>query len=127
MITIIYNTFVGITAVGRGSTVQRHSILIAQAVFEGWKRVEFHQLRVSTLDLGLATLLHVFNVRLKVAFHAKGLWCQGHQELPKRLNTLIAPPLVTLVLGLGAGFLQLVLRSFFLASKASFSFFTFSQ
>ncbi|KAJ8433503.1 hypothetical protein Cgig2_018037 [Carnegiea gigantea] len=54
MITIMCSTLVGITIEGRGSTIQRHSLLSP------------------TLGLSLVTLLHVFDIRLKVAFHAKG-------------------------------------------------------
>jgi len=122
MITSMCSTFVGITTGGRDSTIQRHSLLIAQAIVVGCRRVELHQLRVPTLSLGLATLLYVFDGCLKVALHAKGLWCQGDQELPKKLSTFIAAPSVALVLGLRVGFLQLVLHIFLFSLQSLFLF-----
>ncbi|KAJ8432373.1 LOW QUALITY PROTEIN: hypothetical protein Cgig2_021907 [Carnegiea gigantea] len=126
MITIMYSTFVGIATVGRSSTIQRHSLLNCL----GHRRrlwVELHQLRVRTLSLVLTTLLHIFDVRPKVAFHAKGLRRQGCQELPRKLSIFTTPQPVSLVLGLGASFLQLVLQIFLFCLQSLFLFLQFLQ
>ncbi|KAJ8422532.1 hypothetical protein Cgig2_028312 [Carnegiea gigantea] len=71
------------------------------ANWEGLYKVEIHQLKISTLSLGAATILHVLDISLEVALQAKGIRCQGHMEFPIKLGALLTSPPLALVLGLG--------------------------
>ncbi|KAJ8430161.1 hypothetical protein Cgig2_028047 [Carnegiea gigantea] len=64
-------------------------------------------------------VFNILNIRLEVALLEDGIGSLGHQEFLKEFCTILMSLPVTLMLGLG--------RSPFSVSKASFSFFSFSQ
>ncbi|KAJ8419798.1 LOW QUALITY PROTEIN: hypothetical protein Cgig2_030527 [Carnegiea gigantea] len=58
---------------------------------------EIHQLKISTINLGLTTIVYVLDVRLKISLLAEG----SHQAFPKELRMVLMAPPVALMLGLG--------------------------
>ncbi|KAJ8423652.1 hypothetical protein Cgig2_010639 [Carnegiea gigantea] len=84
----------------RGLDVERRGLLIAQTVVIKHGQNEIHQLRVSTIDRSLATVLDVLNIRLEVSLLAESIGGQGYQEFSKEFYAVLMPALVALMLPL---------------------------
>ncbi|KAJ8429914.1 hypothetical protein Cgig2_025344 [Carnegiea gigantea] len=115
-------------------TIKRHDLFVTQVIFVGDWWDEIHQLRISSLDLGLTAILHVLNIRFKIAFLAKSFRRQDHQQFSKELHAVFKSMLIALLLSLVCFFsschsLSLRFRTalFQMALQASFSFFIFSR
>ncbi|KAJ8428850.1 hypothetical protein Cgig2_003398 [Carnegiea gigantea] len=84
----------------RSPTIKKRGLLVTQVAVVSCQRNEIHQLKISSLGLGLTKILRVLNVWLEVALLAKSIRSQDHQEFPKELRTILMAQPVALLLGL---------------------------
>ncbi|KAJ8444145.1 hypothetical protein Cgig2_029920 [Carnegiea gigantea] len=113
----------------RGSSlaVQRRHLLVLKVIPLNERWIELYLFRVLTFGFGPLTFLPILDVGLKVAFHTES-WG------PEELNTLLATPVIALLLSLGRflsscsclgldlgeHLVQLVLQVFLLGLQCSF-------
>lgn len=69
--TVGHPSSVAFMVKARGFTVERHGLLIVQAPLDGGRQIELYQLEILTLGLGLEAILHILNVRFKIALYAE--------------------------------------------------------
>ncbi|KAJ8429286.1 LOW QUALITY PROTEIN: hypothetical protein Cgig2_016324 [Carnegiea gigantea] len=87
---------------------------------------------VLTLSLGTPAILDELDIRLKIAFNTEGFRCQSHKGFLRELGALVPQSSALADLSASASTLERAssswcCKSFFWASKASFSFFNFSE